>query len=271
MAIGRSTWADDTGLSDGSVENNAELQKIYDNIDANSGANVTTSAVGTQNNFNPGIAGLLTTVRCTNASLLTITGFPAGFNGQQIVLYPTVAQVDFSNADAGSSVGNKLANIATSGKTSMALGGSTYFVYDATGAVWRLLDHEQGAWITPAFAAGQYSASGTMGWTVAAGNVATQKYKLRGRDLTVAFGLGSTTVVAPVASDLWILNTAFGGFTINGQFNNAIAQASDNGVIVPAFIQTGGTFLRLLKTSIANWTAQVGTLAVTAQITVEVT
>lgn len=190
MAIARSTWVDDSGLgSDGSVQNNAELQKIYDNIDANT-AVIATTAVGTQNNFNPGIAGLLTVVRCANASLLTITGFPAGFNGQQILLYADVAQVDLSHADAGSTAGNKLANIVTSGKTSLALGGSAWFVYSTTAAVWRLLNHEQGAWIafTPTWV-------GSVTQPVIGNGVFLGRYLLRGKTVWMDLHLipGSTT------------------------------------------------------------------------------
>ena len=56
-------------------------------------------------------------------------------------------------------------------------------------------DHEQGAWITPTFSAGDYDGGGgAMTWTVESGDVTTCKYYLKGRTLAWALQLTGTTV-----------------------------------------------------------------------------
>jgi hypothetical protein len=115
---------------------------------------VTTTSTGTQNDFAPGLVGN-TIVRCNNATLLTITGLAAGYDGQHVKFESIGAgQVDFPHQSASSSAANRQINFATLGNTSLAAGsGVAEYVYDATTARWRLTSHDQGAWIafTPAF------------------------------------------------------------------------------------------------------------------------
>lgn len=278
MPITRTAIVDDSGFGlDGTVLSNAWKTELYNQIDAMPGVAtvLAPTTTGTVNNWAPGLSGN-TLIRCNNATLLTITGFAAGVAGQRILLVSIGAgQVDLSHADAGSSAGNKLQNFATTGKTSLAAGiGVAEYVYDATSAVWRLVSHEQGDWITPAFAAGTYTGSASQTWTVTSGQVTTQSYWLRGRQMTVTFSLDATTVGGTPSTGLQIGAAAWGGFTVRAsQFNAPIAYLLDNSANAPGFLQinSGGTVIRCLKQNLGNWTASTTATTVYGQITFGVT
>lgn len=181
MAITRTAIVDDDGtLTTGTIINNAWKSELYDQIDATTGAVIqTTTSTGTQNNF------ALTTgagvLRCNNATLLTITGLSAGYDGQRLVILSVGAgQVDLSHQAAGSTATNRLINFATVGVTSLAAGvGTAILSYDTTTGRWRLVHHEQGAWI--AFTPVLGGSGGTSGQTYTTQSGA---YVLRGRTLT---------------------------------------------------------------------------------------
>jgi hypothetical protein len=173
---------------------------------------VTSTSVGTLNDFAPGLVGN-TVVRMNNATLATITGFAGGFDGQRVIVQSVGAgQVDEAHQNASSLAQDRFINFATSGNTSEAAGvGVVEYLYDGTATRWRLVAHEQGAWITPTYSGAFYTASsGT--WTVDAGDVQTQAYYLKGRSLTVVWFLSTTSTSATPAS-LFIANGAWGGFT----------------------------------------------------------
>src|SRR5438094_9666164 len=74
MSLTRRTWTDDDGTGTiGTVLANAELQRLYDDIDAR-WSRVSISSTGSQNNLNISEADF---VLLTNASDLTITGLVA--------------------------------------------------------------------------------------------------------------------------------------------------------------------------------------------------
>lgn len=183
MAITRTAIVDDDGtLTTGTIINNAWKSELYDQIDASTGSVVqTTTSTGTQNNF------ALTTgagvLRCNNATLLTITGLSAGYDGQRLVILSVGAgQVDLSHQAAGSTATNRLINFATVGVTSLAAGvGTAILSYDTTTGRWRLVHHEQGAWI--AFTPVLGGSGGTSGQTYTTQSGA---YLLRGRTLAVS-------------------------------------------------------------------------------------
>lgn len=220
-------------------------------------------------------AGVLSTFH-NNATLKTIQGMAAGTHGQIWLHYSIGAgQVDVAHLNASGTALGKCRNFATSAATSMAAGvGFMAFQYDngvlsGVTAHWRLIFHEQGDWITSAFNAADYTGSGAtnFSWTLTSGDRAGQAYWLRGRQLTVTFSLDTTSVVASpaaISTDLRILNTGWGNFTGSGQqFGGAIVTVTDNGVGVDAFIQAnaGATFLRILKKTLANWTASTNNTA----------
>ncbi len=240
---------------------------------------VTTTATGTQNDFAPGLNGN-TIIRCNNASDLTITGLAGGYSGQLVIIQAVnaSANVFLAHQSASSTVGNRLVNAATSGNTPLAGGGATtggfamyYFDASATNA-WRLVQHEQGAWITPTFAAGTYTANGSMTWTLDSADVTTQAYWLKGRSLTVSWFLVSTTVGGVVNTNLQIGNAAWGTFTAAKSTINPVV-LNDNGggnAIGFAQINATGTLILLNKVAAANWTLAANNTNVLGQITFEV-
>jgi len=206
MAIDRTAFnalVDDTGVGNGSIWDKSAIQTVLlDPIDAaivaggGTAAIQTTTSTGTVNNFGATVARRLV-LRCNNASLLTLTGIQfSGSDGDVIdVVSVGAGQVDLAHQDAGSTAGYRLINFATSGKTSLAAGsGTARYVYDGTTSRWRLLIHDQGAWITPAYAAGDFTGGGSMTWTVDSGDVSAYAYWLKGRTLIVRWKLGTTSI-----------------------------------------------------------------------------
>lgn len=151
---------------------------------------------GTQHNFNPGILGN-TIIRLTNAAPLTITGFPAGVNGQVLIVYADVDQVNLSN-QTGSSVGNQLLNavagVTSLGPRSTRIGGSATYVYDATLGVWRLVQFQQGEPISFTPVWGNNSGSNSVG-----NGTLTGTYVMTDRVVTYDISIvwGSTTASGP--------------------------------------------------------------------------
>lgn len=236
---------------------------------------VTTTSTGTQNDFDPGIVAGPMVVRANNASLLTITGFLStnAYDGQPLVLVSIGAgQVGLDHQDVGSAAAGRLINLATSANTLLAAGsGTARYVYDSTTARWRLLTHEQGAWITPTFAAGNYTGNVAMTWTVAAGDVTTQAFWLKGRMLTVTFYVASTTVGGTPNTSLQIGNGTWGGFTITKTMLTPI-YLSDNGTTGHGFVQTtaGAIVLGCNRLASANWSAATDATSVFGTATFEV-
>lgn len=213
---------------------------------------VTSTSTGTLNDFAPGLVGN-TVVRMNNATLATITGFSGGADGQRLIVESVGAgQVDFAYATSAaglvSAAANRLFNFATSGNTSEAAGvGTAEYVYDGTAARWRLVAHEQGAWITPATVAGNFTAS-TGTWSAV--TPTTLKYWLKGRTLTVAWYITGTTVSA-TPTQLLVANGQWGGFTSASNTLNPYT-LNDNGagnIEGPAQATAAGTQIALLKNS----------------------
>lgn len=232
----------------------------------------TTVSTGTVNDF--ALTAGTSVLRCNNATLLTITGITAGFDGQVLIVESIGAgQVDLSHQAAGSTAANRLINFATSGATSLAAGvGTAVFEYDASTARWRLVAHEQGAWIVPTFAAGNYTANGLMTWTLAAGDVTTQAYYLRGRMLTVAFYLQTTTVGGTVNTTLQIGNGAWGSFTATRAML-ALSLYNDNGAgNTQGRVETtaSGTNIIILKNAATNFTLSTDLTNVFGELSFEV-
>jgi hypothetical protein len=137
-----------------------------------------------------------------NATLLNVQGIAAGLHGQKLTIVSIGAgQVDFNHQHASATAANRLVNFATVGITSLAAGsGVATFIYSTTDNRWHLDAHEQGAWITPAYNAGDFIGIGGMTWTVDAGDITTFAFVLNGRSLTVSYWLDTTTISAPLAA-----------------------------------------------------------------------
>jgi hypothetical protein len=181
---------------------------------------VTTTATGTNNDLVLSLVGRRVIVRCNNASDLTITGFTAGADGQQVTFVAIGAgNVYFAHQSSSSSAANRLINAATSGNTplvSTAANWATY-TYDNTTQRWRLTSHEQGGWITSTFSDADYvgfdgAAEDNADWVVGAGDRSTAAYRLVGKTLHVAFVVGTTTI-ANAPTSLRIKNGQYGSYT----------------------------------------------------------
>jgi hypothetical protein len=207
---------------------------------------ITTTSTGTQNDFAPGLIGN-TVVRCNNATLLTINGLSGGYDGQRIVLVSVGAgQVDLAHQAAGSSAANRFINFATSGTTSLAAGsGTAEFVYDATTARWRLLEHEQGAWIafTP-----------TLSGTTQTYGVQSGAYMLRGRTVSVSIYILLTAKgnASGVVNNLPFTAAGAPTFTaaVIGQINNL----TTTWVSLSGYVQNSGTSLTVVGRTAASTT-----------------
>ncbi len=227
----------------------------------------TTTSTGTVNDF--ALTTDVTVLRCNNASLLTLNGFVAGYDGQRLTVESVGAgQVDFAHQAAGSTAANRLINKATVGLTSLAAGsGTATFVYDGTTARWRLVEHDQGAWITRTFAAGNYAANGAMTWVVAAAT--TDRYWLKGRSLIFASvatgtvgGTPNTTLTVALPAGLTSANTV-----------SAIAVTTPAGTQQAglAYVIVGGTVVNVTAapSGAGNWTAGSDTVNFTFTLEVQ--
>jgi hypothetical protein len=151
---------------------------------------LTSTSTGTLNNFNPGALTVLNVLRMNNASLATIRGLTNNGNaptdGTMVWIEAVGAgQVDIANQDAASTAANRIINNVTAPISLAAGSGRALLCYDGTTARWRVLEHTQGAAITPTFAAGNFGAGGAMTWTVDSGDVVSFSYELRGRILNL--------------------------------------------------------------------------------------
>lgn len=154
----------------------------------------TITTTGTLNDWAPGVVGNLL-LRVNNAATLTITGVTAGYAGQLLLIEPVgAANVFTKHQNAGSAAANRFQNQATIGDTPLSTGGSALYSYDATLGAWRLIAHEQGAWITETFSAGNYTNNNATAWTLTAGDELQRAYLLRGHTLQVTLQIATSTV-----------------------------------------------------------------------------
>jgi hypothetical protein len=127
-----------------------------------------------------------------------------------------------------------------------------------------------GDWISPAYNAGDFTAGGTMTWTVQSADVYTYEYTLIGHTMILAFDIIQTSVTAPLAADLRIAIP--GGFTA-AKYTPQVFVYNDNGggnTAGFAQIVPGGTYLSLYKMGLGNWSAAVNTTNVFGNISFEV-
>jgi hypothetical protein len=212
----------------------------------------TTTSTGTQNDF--ALTASCAVLRCNNASDLTITGMSAGQDGQRLTVISIGAgHVKFSHQAAGSTAANRLINTATSGITPIAAGkGSATYVYDATTARWRLVQHFQGSPITVAYTSTDFTAdAGT--WTVDSGDLITFQYYLTGNAMQVTVVITNSTT-SGVNIGLFILIP--NGYTISSVVND-IASVTPVGVGAAGVAQINNgvstTKIRVLKIDFSAW------------------
>lgn len=202
-------------------------------------------------------------IRANNATIATIRGLVAGYYDGQVVTIISIGagQVDLAHQNAGSAAGNRFINMVTSGVTSLALGvGVASYQYDLTTARWRLIAHEQGAYIDMAYASGNFTAQGTT-WTVDSGDLVTMAYYVRGNEVTFKLKvLSSSTGAATNYLDAVLPYTC-----ARSEYTN-LAWGSDAGTYVvtfPEFDTSHNTVIRFYKFNLTQWALATNTTHVT--------
>jgi hypothetical protein len=232
----------------------------------------TTTATGTQNDF--ALTAGTRVLRCNNATLLTLNGLTPGVDGQLLDIVSVGAgEVDLTPQAAGSTAAYRLIPYATVGQTPLApASGTATLVYDGTTARWRLIAHEQGAWITPPFNAANFSApTGT--WVVLGVQVNDYRYRLVGRTLHLEFFVGATNITGTPANLLLTLPNGHNPAPFNNSIG-AIWTQSNGGAFTGGGTYSPGTGATInLYTTVAqtgNWAASAGNAAVLGSFTIEV-
>lgn len=210
-------------------------------------------------------------IRMNNASLSTIRGLKAGTAGQQVTIVSVGAgQVNLAHQDTGDGTpASRLINFVTSGVTPLAAGtGTAIYQYDGTTARWRLIKHDQGAWITPSFSAGDYTANGSMTWTVGSGDVITNSYLVVGKSLLWGIRLTTTTVGGTPNTALRL--TLPNGYTTGANVDGAAYALNDNGAGFVAgmiSVASGVTYIEFYHAGFAgNWAAATDNTQIAAQL-----
>jgi hypothetical protein len=268
MAVSFNNLVNDSGNNtDGTLMDKAELQLLL------MGAVVTSTSTGAQNNWAPGLDGH-TLVGWAGAADGAFTGLATGTAGQIAMIRNTGTKVGtFAHLSGSSSAANQFTNCATSGPTPVAPGG--WIIYRHDGTNWKLVGHEQGAWITPTYAAGTFTGFGAMTWTVDAGDVTLLRYRLAGRQVTLAFSLVTTSVGGTPNVVLQIAPAGFGGFAPGPTNAFGVYYKSDNaGAQLIAEVGPTATQLQFFNgpaVGAVNWTASANLTAIRGTIAFEVT
>jgi len=129
--------------------------------------------------------------------------------------------------------------------------------------------YEGGAWVTPTFSAGDFTASGSMTWTVEAGDVGTYAYHIVGKKMTVAFIINTTTVGGTPSNSLYIKIPA-SKVPTKAMKNTCIVY--DGTAYAAGRVELGvaGTVLMILKMDSSNWTAGANDHYVQGEIEFEI-
>ena len=126
-----------------------------------------------------------------------------------------------------------------------------------------------GSWTSVSFSAGNFTGNGSMTWTLASGDQTTFAYNLRGKTMTVAWYLVTTTVGGTPNTALQIAIPA--SKTANRTVLTPFYY-SDNGTPGVGFAQVSasGTVIQLFKPDVSNWSAATNATYAYGEITFEV-
>jgi hypothetical protein len=213
MSITRVADTDDDGSGlTGTPRNNAWKTALYDQFDGRWTILVVTST-GTVNNLSLVSGGLeADLVLFSNATDLTLTGIVAPASPTKPgkpVRYCCIGagNVFFAHQSGSSTAANRFVNILTGVNTPHAGGSGTgCLAYDGVNARWRLIQHEQGAWIPYTCTWGNLGTANSIG----NGQIIAQ-YLVQGRvcfyrvslawGSTTTSGTSSWTFSLPMSSD----------------------------------------------------------------------
>jgi len=126
-----------------------------------------------------------------------------------------------------------------------------------------------GEWTTPAFSAGNFTASGSMTWTVGSGDVITYDYMLVGKTMTLSFLIQGSTVGGTPSSSLRIAVPASAVIARTVVIPVTIV---DNGTRSTGYLtaNAGATYVFCNHNDDANYAASTDNTGVYGQIAFEV-
>lgn len=225
----------------------------------------TTTATGAQNDFDLGAH--LTYLRSTGAAPV-FSGFSvlgaAPSAGDRVVIDIAAAAgstVKVLRSSGLSTLGNRILTPSTNGQI-IGVGGRMDLVYDGADDMWREALITPGDMIAVPFNAADYTASGSMTWTLAAGDIVQDAYIQYGNLVTLISTLDTTTVGGTPSTEL---RKAFpAGFTAkNGEQWSPVVMGFDNGVgssLVYSNLTTqSNAYLRIRRQDAAAFTAATNT------------
>jgi len=227
------------------------------------GTPVTEITVTTTGNIDDLDFGNAALIRMNNASAAVIRGLKAGIPGQKVLINNVGSStVRVSHQDTGDGIAaNRCITVSTNGQI-IGAGGSLLAVYDGTTLRWRVSVLDPGDWIPVAYAAGNFTGSGAMTWTVAAGDQSTFIYRQHGALLTVLIFIVDSTVGGTPSTGLLV--AVPGGFTLNSAKENpTIGKIVDNGTALYGdFSRHTDTLFACRRSDAANWALATNTTRV---------
>lgn len=235
---------------------------------------VTVTATGNQGSLSCG-TGAVRVVLLNNASLLTIQGIVAGNNGDRITFISINAQVDLIHqSGSAGSASERLDNRILGRRSLAANSGTATLIYNTTENRWRVVEHEQGAWILPTHADGDYTASGSMTWTVTSGDVNRWAYYLKGNTLHVELDVVTASVGGTASTQL--IRALPAGYLYGGATSATwpIAVRNNTTYQVGTMKVSGGSLFFYVNAtsapSSANWTLSTNNMAVSCSIAFQI-
>ena len=129
-----------------------------------------------------------------------------------------------------------------------------------------------GEWILVAFSAGNFTANGTMTWTVESGDQNTYRYALDGSTMVLSFKISTSTVVAPLNTTLRLAIP--GGYVVATAYTTSGALDYYQGTWVKGSCEaaSGEAYIRLFTAGFgsANWAASTNLTYLQGQIIFQV-
>ncbi len=127
------------------------------------------------------------------------------------------------------------------------------------------------AWTNVPFNAGNFGAGGAMTWTVEAGDILMNRYKVNGKTLLWSAYLFTTTLGGTVSNQLRINLPVPGMQAATARFLMPVAFIGDGGANVTGYAETVGvTYLAINKTNLANFTLGANALHVAFTVLFEI-
>lgn len=122
-------------------------------------------------------------------------------------------------------------------------------------------------WIQRQFESSRFSASGSMAWTVEAGDVITDAYVMSGTTVVYSIAISSSTTSGTASSELRIaLPTSFKVM----RTVSALVRLFDTSAVVGyAQVQPDWTYIRITKLDASNFSLATNTVTVQGQIVFE--